>query len=55
MNKPTSESFGLAVGDTKVVASDKDRKEMLKILIQDAIKNPGPDAIDSSLLEERSG
>ena len=39
MNKPRSDSVGLAVAGSKLDTSDEDRKEMLKILIQDAIKD----------------
>nr|CAB3266837.1 TBC1 domain family member 2B-like [Phallusia mammillata] len=37
MNKPRSESVGLAVSDSKISPSDKDRKDMVKILIQEAL------------------
>ena len=37
MNKPSKDSLGLAVEGEKVCPSDGDRKEMVKILIQDAL------------------
>ncbi|CAK8677308.1 unnamed protein product [Clavelina lepadiformis] len=37
MNKPRTESVGLAVAGTKIETSDSDRREMVKILIKEAL------------------
>jgi len=39
MNKPRSDSVGLAVAGSKVESSDQDRKDMVKILIKEALED----------------
>lgn len=53
MNKPRSDSVGLAVAGTKINNSDDDRKAMMKILIQEAIQDTESKSFSSTLIEGR--